>query len=38
MAYVLATAYHESKILPVEEAGGKNKIYGKEGYYGRGYV
>ena len=36
LAYVLATAYHESKLKPIKEYGGTGKSYAP--YYGRGFV
>ena len=36
IAYILATAEHESLFRPIEEVGGKTKQYAP--YYGRGYV
>jgi len=39
VAYIMATAYHESRFKPIEEIGkGAGKPYGKTPYWGRGYV
>lgn len=35
-AYVLATAYHESKLKPIKEYGGSSKSYAP--FFGRGFV
>jgi predicted chitinase len=46
LAYILATAYHESKLLPIKEKRAKpgtnqyatQENYWKDGFYGRGFV
>ncbi|HPC34408.1 MAG TPA: hypothetical protein PLP73_02000, partial [Candidatus Absconditabacterales bacterium] len=38
IAYILATVKGESGFKNIKEIGGENKKYGKDGYYGRGFV
>ncbi|HOG15164.1 MAG TPA: hypothetical protein PK674_01110 [Candidatus Absconditabacterales bacterium] len=38
IAYILATVKGESNFKNIKEFGGKNKRYGKDNYFGRGYV